>query len=284
MRNDFAIFILTHGRPDNVITYKTLSKCGYNGKIYIIVDNEDDKIEEYKKKFGEKVIIFDKLKKSKEFDTADLSNDRRAIVYARNACFDIAQDLELKYFLELDDDYTSFMYRYIENNKFKSKDIKDFNKICDLFIDFLEKTPTMSIAFSQGGDFIGGADNYRFKEGLLRKCMNSFFCCTDRKFNFLGRVNEDVNTYVNLGQKGKLFFTYVSVMLNQKQTQSNKGGMTDLYLDSGTYVKTFYSIIFNPNCVKVQFMGDKHKRIHHKVLWNNCTPKILNERWKKYAR
>jgi len=26
---DFAVFILTHGRPDNVKTLSTLKKCGY---------------------------------------------------------------------------------------------------------------------------------------------------------------------------------------------------------------------------------------------------------------
>lgn len=278
---DFAAFILTHGRPDNVVTYKTLKRCGYTGQIYIVIDNEDDKENEYKKRYGDEVIIFDKLKKSKEFDTADLSDDRRAIVYARNACFDIAKDLGIKYFLELDDDYVSFEHRWIEDGKFRTKEIKNFDKVCKSFIKFMQNTPTRSVAFCQGGDFIGGADNERYRQGLLRKCMNSFFCSTERKFDFLGRVNEDVNTYTCLGQKGKLFFSYTGIMLRQKQTQSNKGGMTELYLDSGTYVKSFYSVIFSPSCVKVSMMGDKHKRIHHKVNWETCCPKILNERWKK---
>lgn len=58
--------------------------------------------------------------------------------------------------------------------------------------------------------------------------------------------------------------------------------MTDLYLDSGTYVKSFYSVIFSPSCVKISMMGDKHKRVHHKVNWNSCCPKILNEKWRKF--
>ena len=35
---NFAVFILTHGRPDNVKTIPTLKKCGYTGNIYFIVD------------------------------------------------------------------------------------------------------------------------------------------------------------------------------------------------------------------------------------------------------
>ena len=42
--NSFVALILTHGRPDNVHTVKTLRKCGYTGDIIIVLDNEDPKI------------------------------------------------------------------------------------------------------------------------------------------------------------------------------------------------------------------------------------------------
>lgn len=29
MRDDFCAFILTHGRPDKVLTYRTLRRAGY---------------------------------------------------------------------------------------------------------------------------------------------------------------------------------------------------------------------------------------------------------------
>ena len=55
-----------------------------------------------------------------------------------------------------------------------------------------------------------------------------------------------------------------------------RGGWTEFYLEMGTYVKSFYSVMYNPSCVKVAEMGDKHKRIHHKVIWNNAVPKIIS--------
>lgn len=88
MNEKFAVFILSHGRPNNVITLNTLKKCGYTGDWYIVIDNEDDTAEEYYKNFGrERVIMFDKLAVAQTFDTADTFEDRRTIVYARNACF-----------------------------------------------------------------------------------------------------------------------------------------------------------------------------------------------------
>ena len=53
MRDDFAAFILTHGRADNVITYNTLRKQGYTGKIILLIDNEDAQIDDYKRKYGD---------------------------------------------------------------------------------------------------------------------------------------------------------------------------------------------------------------------------------------
>lgn len=47
--NCFVALILTHGRPDNVHTVKTLRKCGYTGDIIIVLDNEDPKIDRYRK-------------------------------------------------------------------------------------------------------------------------------------------------------------------------------------------------------------------------------------------
>ena len=48
MRDDFAVFILTHGRADNMATAKMLKKTNYTGKIYFIIDNEDEQAERYK--------------------------------------------------------------------------------------------------------------------------------------------------------------------------------------------------------------------------------------------
>lgn len=122
MRSDFAVLILTHGRPDNIKTLRALNMGNYTGKLYIVIDNEDDTADRYRELYGDKVIQFDKLAESKKFDTADLSEDRRAIVYARNVCLELAEKLGLEYFLELDDDYTAFMSRYISGAQLKNTD------------------------------------------------------------------------------------------------------------------------------------------------------------------
>jgi hypothetical protein len=152
-----------------------------------------------------------------------------------------------------------------------------------LLLNYFIGTPCLAIAMSQGGDFIGGSQKGNWP-CLRRKCMNTIICAIDRPFEFFGRINEDVNTYVTLGRRGHLFFTVLPVKILQLITQSNAGGMAELYLDSGTYLKTFYSVMYSPSCVKVGTMGDPRGgqvRIHHKINWHHCAPKILREEWSK---
>lgn len=282
--NDFVVFILTHGRANNVITMQTLKKCGYTGKTVLVIDNEDETADEYKRIFGaENVYQFDKMAISQTFDTMDIAEDRRTIVYARNACFQIAKELGFRYFLELDDDYTSFEYRYPseDGKKLLVQGCKNLDKIFASMLEFLRTAKADTVAFAQGGDFIGGIEGGNYNQKVLRKAMNTFFCDTEKPFPFIGRINEDVNTYTRYGSIGWRGFSITDVAIVQKQTQSNKGGMSDVYIDNGTYLKSFYSVMAMPSAVKIGSMGDKHIRFHHKINWENCVPKIVNQCYKK---
>ena len=286
MRNDFAILILTHGRPDNIKTLSSLKRAGYTGKYYIVIDNEDEKANEYYNLYGDKVIMFDKqaISDNPNYDKFDNNNNKKVIYFARNAAMEIAKDLGLKYYMQFDDDYTNFMYRYEKKDslgRLESLQMKNMDEIINHLIEFLNNTKALTVCFSQGGDHLGGVNGGIWKTKLKRKAMNSFLVDVDRSFKFYGRINEDVNTYTMLGNRGELFFTIADIQLNQAQTQTNAGGMTDIYLDSGTYVKSFYSVICSPQAVKISMMGDTQMRIHHKVYWNYCVPKIINEKYKK---
>ena len=284
MKNkDFAVFILTNNRPKKVHTYKNLQRCGYTGRVFLIIDNEDKQAEGYKRIFGEKVVIFDKKAISDTFDEGDnFEDNRRAIVYARNATFEIAKELGIKYFMQLDDDYTEFAYRFNSKGEYRHRVIKSLDAVLDIMLDFYKSINVQSLAMAQSGDFFGG-ENGQFGRGrkLFRKCMNTFICSTERPFQFVGRINEDVNTYTNVQSRGYVFLTLSNLAINQLATQSNSGGMTELYLDSGTYLKSFYTVMYAPSCCKIRPMGETHKRLHHRITWKNAVPVIINESYKK---
>jgi hypothetical protein len=283
MLDDFAVFILTHGRPNKVITYDTLRRRGYTGPIYIIIDNEDKTADTYRRIYGDKVIVFDKAAIAKTFDEGDNFGDRRAVIYARNVSFQIARDLGLRYFLQLDDDYNGFEYRINHEGQYPKgyRMVQGtLDGIIEAYLSFYQTTAACSIAMAQGGDFFSGADEM-YSSNRKRKCMNTFFCSVDRPFQFVGRINEDVNTYVWFQMLGNLFLTVPFVSVKQLQTQSNTGGMTEMYLDSGTFIKSFYTVMYAPSCTLVKIIGEVDKRLHHSIKWANAVPCIVPETCRK---
>ena len=284
MRDDFAVFILTHGRADNVVTLRTLERQGYSGRWYLVIDDEDSMAPTYYEKFGkDHVITFCKQAALDRADTMDNFNEHRAILYARNESFRIARELGLTYFLQLDDDYSGFRLRYPDGSKLAhlTPTWEDLETVFEAMIDFLDSSGALTVAFAQGGDYIGGLAGGTYEQRLMRKAMNTFFCRTDRPIEFRGTMNEDVTAYTTLGSRGNLFFTVTDACITQLQTQSLSGGMTEAYSESGTYLKTFYSVMSMPSCIKVGMMGEKHKRIHHRINWECCVPKILDEKYRK---
>ena len=287
MSRRFAVFILTHNRPYNLKTLKMLERQGYTGELYILCDNEDASLPKYKELYGDKVIVFDKAAVHEYTDMADNFPDRRTVLLARNACFDIAQEMGLDYFVELDDDYGSWYYKFGANLEYlrRERQILNLDKMFGIILDFLEKSGAHCVATAQNGDFIGGEKGTAAsKVWIKRKVMNTFFCSTKRPFRFTGRLNDDISTCVPEGNRGKLFFTFFNLSVVQTETQSNAGGMTDPYLDYGTYVKSFYSVMYTPSCVKISEIGYLYRRIHHKILWSKAVPRILEEKYRKRSQ
>lgn len=287
MKHDsFCVLILSNGRPRQTVTVDALSTQGYTGDWRVVVDDEDPTLAEYIDQFGEdRVIIFHKQKYIAECDAGDNFPNSRTILYPRNAAFDIARDLGVEAFLELDDDYRNFQFRFFNEEKqaLDYRYVPDLDAVFDTMLDFLDDSGADSVALAQGGDYIGGALGSKWQEGITRKAMNTFFIKTDATFRFMGRMNEDVTCYTTLATRGRLFFTTMYCHIWQERTQVSPGGLSEEYLARGTYIKTFYAVMMCPSAVKVWILGnnDSKARIHHRVRWRTCTPKILHESYRK---
>lgn len=276
VRNDFCIFVLSHGKPEND-TMKQLELCGNKYPTYLFIDDEDPKMNEYISKYGkDNVCVFSKKEYADKFDMMDNLNRIDGIpVYARNACFDYAEKLGYKYFLELDDDYTEFAFRFPCRKWVHLKD-SDINKVFTLYVDYFESTPIKCLAFMQGGDF-----SCMYEGKGKRKAMNCMFCSVDRRFDFVGRMNEDVNAYTVGNMRGDIFISFANVTIHQRQTQTT-GGMAKEYLEFGTYAKSFYSVLQCPSFVKISVLQTPSSfRIHHNVSQRYGVAKIISERYKK---
>jgi len=290
IRDDFCVLILTHGRPNNVLTIRALKEAGYTGPVLFVVDDKDKTIPEYQRKFGkDRVLVFSKDEVAKTTDQGDNFLSQTAITYARNVSFRLAKEAGYRYFIQLDDDYMAFYWRFDDEARYGHWRIRDIDVLFNGLVGFLAATPFLSVAISQGGDHIAGALSKK-TVGTRRKAMNSFVCDAQRPFQFSGKMNEDVNTYTALQRRGGAFLTFMAAQVNQKMSQLGEGGMSGIYADAGTYVKSFYSVMYAPSCVVVAPLKgnarsvdqkDPGSRIHHRVYWNHAAPKIVPERLKR---
>lgn len=286
MNEDLIIFIFSHGRPEKIHTIKTLLKNGYTGKYFIIIDDEDQTAHKYYELFSDKVIMFNKSEAAKLFDAGDNFTDRRAIVYARNASYNIAKKLGYKYFLQFEDDYIDFYFKINAKGEYAQKKINNLDFILNCLLNYYKTIPAKCVSMQQGGDFFGGKKssnitNENRARNIMRKTMNSLFCSVDRPVKWIGRLNDDVNTYVEAGRRGDIFLNTSMLALQQPVTQKVAGGHSEIYKSMGTFVKSFYSIMYAPSCVSIAMLNSSHSRLHHQVSYNHAVPCIIQQKWKK---
>ena len=169
---EFAVFILTYGRSEKIYTLNTLKKQNYTGQIFLICSDDDKELTNYKKNH-KNVIVFNKKHYKNKFDIGDNFNDDRVVVFARNAVYDIAKKINIKCFIVLDDDYTSFRYTADEYNNYltKSRNIKNLDTIFNKLLNYYFKINAKTLCIAQGGDFIGGENSRVFKKKLTRKIV-----------------------------------------------------------------------------------------------------------------
>lgn len=289
VRNEeqLIVLILTNRRAGRVATFSTLEKGGWTGPTFFLVDDEDPQIDLYKETYGaDRVVVFSKAAAMEITSACDNFRKPGTVLYARNAAFYAAQYLGYRYFLELDDDYDSFRCPLSHASTYTwSKSLTNLDRVFTAYLDYFKSLPprVKTLCMAQSGDFLGGPKGNRVCATLplMRKAMNSFFCDVERQFKFVGTLNDDVNTYIARGNTGELFFTGTLIALYQKETQNNEGGLTDIYLEAGTYVKSFYTVMLCPSAVKVFQLGVTHQRLHHRVSWPFAVPKILSPSHRK---
>lgn len=75
--------------------------------------------------------------------------------------------------------------------------------------------------------------------------------------------------------------TFAGFSVNQRETQKNAGGATDVYKAYGTWLKSMYSVIFSPSCVSIGVIGTKSLRTHHNCTWKHCDVKVISSKYAK---
>ena len=277
MRNDFAVMICSHGRAETLTSYDMLRNQGYTGKIFVVIDDEDEQEEQYKKRF-DCVEVFCK---EAEYIKADgvIPGKQKGILYARNACYDIAKRHDVKYFAEIDDDFSGLYFRYESEGKCKAKKINPLDGLFEVVCDLFESESLYAASILSQGNYIGGIKSAGLNKAI-RICTSMFFLSTERRIDFISSMNEDVCTCMHYGKMGKVFIGLNGTMCETEPIGNNRfgNGMAEFYQKTSPYFRQFIPVIVRPDCMYVM---ERKETIKGGFRWANAVPMIINERYKR---
>lgn len=281
MRNDFAVFITTHGRADSQLTLNTLLANGYKGAWYLVVDDTDTQIEAYIHNHGaDRVIVFNKAHFMTVTESCLVVPHPKAVVFARNAVEYIAQQLGYKYFMVVDDDIFKLRYRYIENSSLRSANLgESLDSIFDLIVEYMDSANIACMTFGFTNAYRGGVSAFRKFGQRNRFCAELFIRRVNIPVSWRANFVEDLVTSIDAGIRGEVFLQFIPIQLELYMSEGEiSGGMSDAYLQTGRY--KFYSlpVVIYPNCISVELTDNKWRT---RTNARYSVPQIISSRYKK---
>lgn len=280
MRSDFAIFIPTHKRPNTQYTLDLLRNCGYTGEIFLVVDDLDPTVNEYKSKYGDKVLVFNKLEYVNKTDTGMSVPQINFAVFARNAIEDFAITLGYKFFAVFDDDMVKFRYRYDDDGVFRSTKITiNMDKIIDTYVSFIDESNISCVSFGSLNNYMRGVDSLYIETSRLRLCCAIFFRNTNFKVDWKLNMCEDRITSLYYGQLGQVWLQLLQVQLDTMPMGGEFiGGNTDVYKSLDKFHQVFFPVIVLPSSQYCSMYKGKWATVMHQEY---VCPKIISGGYKK---
>ena len=199
--NNAAYFIASYGKPDNILTVKTLLKHKAEYPIYIVVGKDDPRLEEYEK--IDNVFVFDK--NDYHIDSLGSYRETKKIcTYSRPAIYDLAKKLGVKYIVYLYDDIIKFTLRYAEGDKVKSTSNFKIDLLVDMYIDLLNSSDKIYFTGPPCSSFYTGIKGDR-KNTYTQKFANMIVYDVDKQFEpYKINVIEDLTMIMDNNERGKL--------------------------------------------------------------------------------
>lgn len=281
MTKKFAVFILTHGRPHNQLTVKSLHDVGYTGEWYLVLDDQDDTYDEYVKVWGiDRIIVFDKDYFIHTTDTGLHTPVPKFAVFARNAIEFVARILGYETFMMLDDDITKFRIRLPEGNSLKSYQFKDnFDEIIDKSVDFVLNCDVACMGLGFCNLYIGGVENFNKENPRQRLCAEAFIRNTAHQVSWRLNMVEDMITSIDAAMSGKVWLQFLPIQVEIKMSEGEvDGGNSDVYRQLGMYRVSFMPVIAYPSANAVR-LGKKSWA--STTSPDKCIPKIISSRYRK---
>ncbi len=278
--------ICTHGRPNAQHTYETLRKSGYTGEIYLILDDEDNKLKDYNRFIDEQhednlfCSVFNKQSYIDKSDTGTNENQRKCILYAKNFCEDLAQDMKLDAFIIADDDILNFRFRYVEDESLKSqKVIGTMDDVIEAYYRAMIDCNMIATGFGFTQFYFSGTES--FENDNMQKYRvpyNFVFRNGKHKVDWMSWFGEDIITAVYYGRIGQLWTALPYVQQEIVALASADGGMKDTYDSNSSARLAMQNLMYLPTELKAYLYKGKFMA---SIKRENAFPKIISSSFKK---
>ena len=274
-----TVYIISKGRPQ-CWTACTLEKMGYPGEWFIVCGNNDETLPEYRELWGERVLVFDWYEQVKTTDPMDgfgFDTMASGACPVRNATAEISRRRGERRHWQLDDDYTGF--QVYDGSTGKRPRIRDGRLLHDKMLELAEFADRCGLSncgfppstIETGGDWALIIGRRVFNAHNLPSGGELFEL-------WRARMNDDLINAINVWRHGGAELSVKYLAMNMPATQSEDGGLSELYRDEGTVRKTAYAVMACPSSVK---LVQKFGRYHHKANWQRIAPKLVSD---GYAR
>lgn len=243
MQNEFAVFIVTHGRPYTQKTLESLRAQGYTGDIWLVVDNEDNTryklYESYIHAYSHNYMwTFNKQYWVHRTECIVNTKSKATPVFARNASVELAKNMKYKYFAIMDDDVYNFSLKYEDEGHLRTHKIQNLDKLFSACCAFIDCGADL-ITFSERSTYFGGLKSQNMQKKILRTQMTHVFIMpTSTDITFTGSIFEDLLIELYQNAIGRYVIRLGEICYDTPPMMSEKGGLEDVYkeLDLNNFI------------------------------------------------
>ena len=270
MTEDFAVYIPSYKRVDRQLTYEAIREMGYTGEIYIVVGLDDPTLDDYKERYGDEIITFDKYDYMDNTDSMTNEKKLETVVYARNAILDMAREAGKRFILMMDDDLL-----HLRSFETREKLSGGFQEQVGIVVEFMKSTGVEVVTY-------GYSHYIRQRYGRWQRPMyQSFYIDLESDIRFQGESSDDEIYYLRRRRVGKQMTAIEDITIHTPSRGLNEGGLKDLYDGSHYYQILFYTFMEDPPACRFRY----NQKIDNFSLSIDCSeksyPQVLNEKWRK---
>lgn len=274
-----TVYIISKGRPQ-CHTARTLERIGFPGEWFIVCGTNDETLPEYKARWGERVLVFDWAEQVKRTDVMDSFGFEKMASGAcpvRNATAEISRKRGEARHWQFDDDYVGFSGYDPASGKNKGLTGDEMYRRMALISEFGDRCGLGNVGFPPSTIEVEPKSARTFG----RRVFNAHNLPSGGELfePWVARMNDDLINAINNWRHGRAEMTVRFMAMNMPPTQSEGGGLSQLYKDEGTVRKTAYAVMACPCAVK---LVERFGRYHHRVRWDKVTPKIVSGRYARH--